>query len=128
MSDFFKNLWILFFVLMILAILMGTPIERSQHEYYSEINKIKSTPQRRVDATAKYVEAIDEGTEDLSQGLNMIPPRKYYVDSEDEEYYKIIPNSHAHNQTSIQYEQRKIKPKYKRDKNNPKILYPYPRY
>ena len=91
----------------------------------NEINRIKSEPQRRVDATYRYVEAINNGTEDLSQGLNMIPPRKYYIDNEDDEYYTPLPYGKQATQQVQKLPQNGPKPRYRRDKNNPKILYPY---
>ena len=127
MPEFFKSIWILLFVIMILGLLFSVPIEKTKHEYYKELGKFQSEPQRRVDATERFVEAINDGVEDLSKGLKMTPPRKYYVDSEDEEFYKFI-NGHQDNHAYYTHENNgtksKLKPRYRRDKNNPKILHP----
>jgi hypothetical protein len=125
MTDFFKSIWLLFFSMMILGLMFSIPVEKPQKAYFKEIERIKSEPQRRIDATYRYVEAIDNGTEDLSQGLNMIPPRKYYIDNEDEEFYTQIPQRHHVNKPVENATQTRIKPRYRRDKRNPKILHPY---
>ncbi len=129
MLDFFKSVWVLLFIVMLLGLLMSTPVEKTKQEYDKEISKIQTEPQRRVDATYRYVEAIENGSEDLSRGLKMVPPRKYYIDNEDEEFYNFI-NYHQAKSSYVPYAQtnrvmeKKLKPRYRRDKNNPKILYP----
>lgn len=129
MPEFIKNIWLLFFAMMVLGLFMSIPVEKHQKMYNKEVSKYTSIPQKRVDATLKYVEEINNGTQDLSKGLDMIPPRKYYIDSEDEEFYKKFPSDeHAQHKpknliTPKTYNYQK--PRYRRDKDNPKILHPY---
>lgn len=115
MRDLIKSIWILLAVFSILGLLSLVPLDKYQYNYMKEFRRIKSEPQRRIDATYRYIEAIENGEEDISKGILIEPPAKYYdkfVDST---------SSTTKSEDVGKYQ----KPLYIRDKNNPNILYRY---
>lgn len=122
--DVIKHFWIALLAITVIGLIISMPVEKTHKSYQKELNKIQEMPQKRLDATERFVDAIHDGTEDLSQGLRMDPPRKYYVDSEDEEFYKMTKSSLSQKYSSHGHSPKSgVKPRYKRDKNNPKVLY-----
>ena len=91
------------------------PLDKYQANYLREYRKIKSVPQERIDATYRYIEAIENGEEDISNGILIEPPKKYYKKS----YEKIDKSSQPTADKKYQ------KPLYIRDRNNPSKIYPY---
>lgn len=120
MPSSIKYIWIALLFIMLLGLFINTPVEKSHEVYMKELDKIQSEPQRRLDATHRYIEAIENGEEDIANGIKKTPPRKYYIDSEDEEFP--LAESKEEKTTS---QKKYSRPLYIRDKNNPKILHPY---
>lgn len=69
-----------------------------------EFHKVKSAPQKRVDAAYTYVEKVESGEIGETSEQNPLQVKKRIF----------IPQNPRHR-----------KPIYIRDKNNPKILHPY---
>lgn len=119
MHDLLKGIWIVLWIFTLLGVLSLIPLDKYERIYVNELRRVKSEPQRRVDATYRYIEAVEEGNEDISNGIFSDPPAKYY-------------DNYDYN-NSAKYPLEKVKenkysrPLYIRDKYNPKILYPYPR-
>ncbi|MBQ8459289.1 hypothetical protein IJ541_04210 [bacterium] len=112
MPDIIKQIWILLFVISLMGLLSMLPVEKYQKAYLNELNRIKTEPQRRIEATYRYIEAIEDGLEPTENGILYDPPEKFYEQS---------------NQISQKISPKKYqKPLYIRDKKNPKILHPYP--
>lgn len=115
MQDFIKSIWILLVVFSILGLLSMIPLDKYHASYMKEFHRIKSEPQRRINATFRYIEAIENGEADLTHGISSEPPAKYYD--------KIQPSTKSSQQ--LPETEKYKKPRYIRDKNNPRILYPY---
>lgn len=114
MQDMIKGIWVVLFVFSILGVLSMLPVDKYQKAYLKEFHRIKSEPQRRVEATYRYIEAIESG-EEASSELSPEPPAKYYTDV-----------TQHHNIQPPPPEPYK-EPLYVRDKHNPNILHPYRR-
>jgi hypothetical protein len=112
MDRLIKSLWFLMFAFTVFGLLSLIPIDKMQKAYLTNLNRAKQEPQRRVDATYRYVEAVESGDEDISKGISSQPPAKYYKD--DVNTYDKVNNA---NNRKFLY------PLYIRDKHNPKILY-----
>ncbi len=117
MHDFLKGLWIVLWIFTLLGILSLVPVDRYGRDYMKELNRIKSEPQRRIDATYRYIEAVEDGLEDISGGISSEPPAKYY----DNPYGR----NNASRTKNVVKDNKYAHPLYIRDKNNPNILYPY---
>lgn len=105
----------------VLSFIAQMPVDRSRMVFSSleELQRYKSEPQRRVDATFRYIEAIENGEELGEGGFLSVPPAKYY-----DEYvpkYKLSSLKTDEKTCNKPYQ----RPLYIRDKHNPKILYPY---
>jgi len=122
MGEVIKYIWMFLFFMFAIDILMKTPIKQYHQDYINELNRIRSIPQKRIEATYRYIEAVENGSEDVSNGILTEPPKKYYIDSEDEEFYKITTAPKKESKSENKY----TKPLYVRDKDNPQILHPYP--
>ena len=123
MDEFIKYTCMFLFIMSTFGIFMNIPVEEYQKSYLDELNKIKTAPQKRLDATYRYIEAIENGQEDISQGVSSEPPRKYYIDNEDEEFYKTS-KPKTDKQKSVENKKYQ-KPLFIRDEKNPTILHPY---
>lgn len=96
-------------VFTIFGLLALIPIGKIQRAYLSDLNRIKHKPQKRVNATMRYVDAVEMGVEDASKGILTNPPAKYYK--------KVVILRHKTNNGEYRH------PLYIRDKHNPHILY-----
>ena len=112
MHNALKYIWITLTIFTLMGLISLIPFDKYQSMYLKEYHRIKLEPQRRVDATYRYIEAIENGLEDISNGILSEPPKKYYTDIET----KKAP------QPPIKKYQ---KPLYVRDKHNPNIWYRY---
>ena len=111
MPDIIKQIWFLLFVISLMGLLTMLPVEKYQRAYITELKRIKTEPQRRIEATYRYIEAIEDGLEPIENGILFEPPAKFY-----EQPAKIS--------QTISSKKYQI-PRYVRDKKNPKILHPY---
>lgn len=116
MHDFLKGIWLVLWIFTLLGVFSLVPLDKYEKDYVTELRKIKSEPQRRLDATYRYIEAVEDGKEDISNGILAEPPAKYY----DNYYYQSTASK------EVVKEKKYSRPLYVRDKNNPNILYPYP--
>lgn len=112
MHNALKYIWIILTIFTLMGLISLIPFDKYQSMYLKEYHRIKSEPQRRVDATYRYIEAIENGFEDISSGILSEPPKKYYTDIET----KKAPQAPA---------KKYQKPLYVRDKYNPNIWYRY---
>ena len=112
MHNALKYIWITLTIFTLMGLISLIPFDKYQSMYLKEYHRIKSEPQRRVDATYRYIEAIENGLEDISNGILSEPPKKYYTNNET----KKAP------QPPVKKYQ---KPLYVRDKHNPNIWYRY---
>jgi hypothetical protein len=112
MDDLIKYIWFTMVAFTMFGLLTLVPVGRYQKAYLDELHRIKMEPQERVNATYKYVEAVESGVEDVSKGILGAPPKKYFEQS--------IATTQSKTQKSKKYS----RPLYIRDKNNPRILYP----
>lgn len=108
MRETLKWIWILFFVIFLMGMISLLPYDKYQSLYLQELYKIRSIPQQRVDATYRYIEAVENGYEEAPNGILTEPPRKYY---------KPIPVDEPKYRPVHKYS----KPLYLRDKHNPYI-------
>lgn len=107
MNGFLHKIWVVLFAFMIFGLLALVPVDKYQKAYMDEYHRIKSKPQRHIDANYKYVDYIEDGGSPEAVDL-------FFKDSK------------------INYKKRysrprnkRRKPYYRRDKYNPNILYPY---
>lgn len=105
MDSILKKVWIFLLIFTGMGLVALVPFDKYQRAYMKEIHKVKSAPQKRVDAAYTYVEKVESGEigETSEQNPPQVKKRIRYVQ----------PNP------------RHRKPIYIRDKNNPKILHPY---
>jgi hypothetical protein len=96
----------------IFGLLALIPVDKYQKAYLDELHRTKIEPQMHLDATYRYVDAIEDGFEDISKGILDNPPEKYYQ--------QIVINQ----QNKIQKIKQYVRPRYVRDKDNPQILHP----
>lgn len=115
MHDLLKGIWLVLCIFTLLGVLSLIPMDKYEKKYMKELYRVKSEPQRRVDATYRYIEAVEDGVEDISGGILTYPPAKYYANYDDQ-------NKPSNRPKEINYS----RPLYIRDKYNPNILYPYP--
>lgn len=101
--------WIFFIIFagIIIGMLTNLPVENHQRAYMDFVKQYKNAPQKRVDDTMKYVEAIENGEighhNTTSTDTNNSPAA--------------LSNNKSNNKYA--------KPLYVRDKNNPKKLHKY---
>ncbi len=112
MREILKLIWTFLFVIFILGMLSLIPYQKYQTMYFNELYRMRSIPQQRVDATYRYIEAVENGWEDLANGILTEPPRKYY--SEPDKVHQ-----------SPSPEKKYSKPLYVRDKKNPYVWHRY---
>ena len=97
--------------------------------YQSEVHRLQLEPIRKIDATNRYIEAIENDQEDTSHGIKTTPPKKYYRDIPYQSVkrvgrlyiYEDFPE-HADSERKPA-EKKYTKPLYRRDKDNPNILH-----
>ena len=112
MHNALKYIWITLTIFTLMGLISLIPFDKYQSMYLKEYHRIKSEPQRRVDATYRYIEAIENGLEDISNGILSEPQKKYYTN---------IETKKAPQPPVKKYQ----KPLYVRDKHNPNIWYRY---
>ena len=112
MHNALKYIWITLTIFTLMGLISLIPFDKYQSMYLKEYHRIKSEPQRRVDATYRYIEAIENGLEDISNRILSEPPKKYYTN---------IETKKAPQPPVKKYQ----KPLYVRDKHNPNIWYRY---
>lgn len=112
MHNALKYIWITLTIFTLMGLISLIPFDKYQSMYLKEYHRIKSEPQRRVDATYRYIEAIENGLEDISNGILSEPPKKYYTDIETKKAPQLPVKKYQ-------------KPLYVRDKHNPNIWYRY---
>lgn len=104
MRETIKQTWIVFTISALVASLLSfIPLQKMQSKYMSEFHRLKAAPQKRIDDTFKYIEAMEDGI--LQPQTSETSPKI----------------SHDKNYTQKPYQ----KPLYVRDKNNPRILHAY---
>lgn len=104
MESLLKKIWVVLFVFMIFGILSWIPVDKYQKAYLDEFHRINVRPQLHYDNGVKYAEYIEDGGDPNSK--------------------QIVPSSEKLFSTSDNLPPKR-KPYFIRDKNNPKILYPY---
>lgn len=104
MDRILKKVWIFLLIFTGMGLVALIPLDKYQSAYMKEYHKVKSAPQKRVDAAYTYVEKVESGeAEEQTSRNEQIAKRVKYTQ----------PNP------------RYRKPLYIRDKNNPNILHPY---
>ncbi len=113
MYDTLKYVYIWFSVFSVWALIAFLPFDRWQKSYIDEFHRLKYEPQRRIEATYKYLEDVEDGKISIDDGVNF----ESYLE-------KITPK-----RTAVAKPDRPVKPYqkplYVRDKYNPRILHPY---
>ncbi len=104
MDSILKKIWIFLLLFTGMGLVALVPFDKYQRAYMKEFHKVKSAPQKRVDAAYTYVEKVESG--EIGETSEQNPPQV-------KKRIFIPPNP------------RHRKPIYIRDKNNPKILHPY---
>lgn len=116
--DIIKKFFLVLVAFTILGLISMIPMGEYKKEYDKQRLMYRSAPQKHVDATERYVEAVMDGDEDTSKGIKVRAPKKYY-----------LPFFNNGEDAKVEPVKRKAKvsdkPVYVRDKNNPKILRPY---
>lgn len=110
MHDFVKHIWIILIISTAFSLIGYIMTSQFQPNFMKELSKIQSVPQQRIDATYKYIEAIESGEITPSDSFSSEPPKKYYKEQSKTSYQPT---------TSDKYS----KPLYVRDKKNPRILH-----
>ena len=131
MENLIKYTWITVAIMGSIAMVANLPFDVWGNAYRSEVSRIQLIPLRRIDATNRYIEAIENGQEDISKGIKPRPPKKYYREIPREQIKRIgrlyIYDYDQQDSEEYTKEVRKVKkyqkPLYKRDKNNPNILH-----
>lgn len=123
MRNFAKNLWITLFVIMIMGLLFTIPVGKYQLNYDKYRYKLRNSPQRHVEAVERFVDYVQDGAD-----VDVLPfraPKEFYLD-EEYDYQKYYKAEHVKRIEKTKNEDNKYAhPYFVRDKNNPKILYPY---
>lgn len=81
------------------------PFDKYQSAYMKEYHKVKSAPQKRINAAYTYVEKVESGE---------LQERQTEKDKQQTKRIKYVQQNPTNR-----------KPIYIRDKNNPNILHPY---
>lgn len=123
MENFIKYTWMILVASGFLCLIVNLPYDAWQNAYFDEINRIQTAPQVRIDATYRYLEAIENGKEDVTKGILSSPPKKYYRPIPRSKIFRVNRSYARINTTNRPYKKYQ-KPLYIRDKNNPKILHP----
>jgi hypothetical protein len=128
MENIIKYIWVTMIFAGSLAIIFNTPYEVWKKAYMDEVHRIQVAPIRRIDATNRYIEAIESGQEDISRGIRPTPPAKYYRNVQYEKVKRVgrvfIYDYDGDIEVQPKPEEKKYqKPLYIRDENNPDILH-----
>ena len=131
MNDFVKYVWMILFLIGCFGIVTHMPYDMWRQAYMDELHKIQIVPIKRIDATTRYIEAIENGQEDISNGILPTPPKKYYRNISYKDVKRIGrvyiydgSNFQEHAQPAPQQPVKNYKkPMYRRDKDNPNVLY-----
>lgn len=107
MNGFLHKIWVVLFAFMIFGLLAWVPVDKYQKAYMDEYHRFKAMPQKRIDASYKYVEYIENG------GYPEVA--KSFFDEP-----RMKPRKRFH-----RYNPRHRKPYFIRDKYNPNVLHPY---
>ncbi len=132
MENFIKYTWMFLVASGFLCLVVNLPYSAWQNAYIDELNRIQTAPQVKIDATYRYLEAIESGKEDISNGILQTPPKKYYRKIPREQIRRVsrayasldydmeLPRRKPQTKVQKKYQ----KPLYRRDPKNPKILHP----
>ncbi len=114
MRETLNIIWAVLFTIFIMGLLMLIPYKKYQTAYKTYIHKYRSMPQERVNATYKYVDAVENGLENTSNGILTEPPKKYY-------------SVHFPKRQEISHntDNKYATPLYIRDKHNPYLWHRY---
>ena len=129
MEKFIKYAWIVIAITGSFGMLVNMPYDVWEQAYLKEVHQIQLTPLRRIDATNRYIEAIESGQEDLSKGIKPSPPKKYYREIPYQNVKRVGRLYIYDSPADYEYEQQPApekkyqKPLYRRDKDNPYILH-----
>lgn len=128
MEKFIKYAWIVIAVTGSFGMLVNLPYDIWEQAYMNEVHKIQLVPLRRIDATNRYIEAIESGQEDISKGIKSAPPKKYYREIPYQNVKRvgrlyIYDDYPEHDIQEAPEEKKYAKPLYRRDKDNPYILH-----
>lgn len=132
MENFIKYTWMFLVASGFLCLIVNLPYSAWQNAYIDELNKIQTAPQVKIDATYRYLEAIESGKEDISKGILPSPPKKYYRKIPKEQIRRV---SRAYavlgddmefplKRQKVKIYKKYEKPLYRRDIKNPRILHP----
>jgi len=110
MYECFKYAWLCLAVFSVFGLVASLPLDKWQKSYLDEYYRIKTEPQRRIDAAYRYIEDVENGVIETSSGVNF------------ETYLKAQAQETPIKSSSDKPYQ---KPLYVRDKDNPEILHPY---
>ena len=121
MNELLKLIWVLLSAFALMGVIAMIPLDKYQEVYLDELHRIKTEPQRRMEATLRYIEAIENGEEDISNGILSTPPKKYYPAP----IPRIKKAENNTTETTSHNQNKYEKPLYIRDKNNPNILHKY---
>ena len=135
MERVIKYTWITTAIMGSIAVIINLPYDIWQKAYLNEIDRIQSTPLKRIDATNRYIEAIENGQEDISKGIKTTPPQKYYREIPYQKLkrvgrlylYNALQEEPDEEIPEVEEKNKYEKPLYKRDKKNPFILHKLPR-
>ena len=113
MYETLKYVWICLSVFTVCALIAFLPFDRWQKAYLDEYHRLKYEPQRRIEATYKYLEDVEDGKISIDDGVNF----EAYLGS-------VTPKKTATAKLPRPVKPYQ-KPLYVRDKHNPRILHPY---
>ena len=134
MENLIKYVWITVAIMGSFAMIVGLPFDAWSNAYRNEVSRIQMIPLRRIDATNRYIEAIENGQEDISKGIKPNPPKKYYRDIPSKNVkrigrlyiYDYTPQEPDEETEESRQAKKYQKPLYRRDKDNPNILHKVP--
>ncbi|MCM1339875.1 MAG: hypothetical protein NC191_09415 [Muribaculaceae bacterium] len=113
MHETIKYTWLCLAFFTLCGLLAMIPYDKMQKAYMSEYYRIKYEPLRRIEATYKYIDEIENGSINVDNGIDF------------ETYLKSISTPIPTQKTASKPVKKYQKPLYVRDKNNPNILHPY---
>lgn len=119
MNDILKYLWFSVAMFSIFALIVSLPYSKYQKSFNSYLLKQKNSPQAKINAAQKYLNAYENGEISEVYQFGYSPEFiKYY--NEELNASVVAPDCVKKTQ-DLKYS----RPLYIRDKNNPNILYPY---
>lgn len=119
MNDTLKYIWVGLMLFCIFGLVISIPVQKYQDKLKTAILKKKYAPQARVDATQKYIDAVEIGTVDTVYSFGYSPE---FLEMAKVEFDNKTKSENMLRQTPSDNVR---KPLYIRDKNNPNILYKY---